>query len=127
MYIDASYWVGLTDARDQWHPRAVALRGRVPKNPAVLDLAVAEAVTIVGSRRGGKPARALYQFFCDSCRIVCADAELLGSAVDRTVSRDGGLSVTDAATIEAMRRDSETEILSFDADFDGIAGVTRVC
>lgn len=126
MFVDASYWVGLADSKDQWHARALALRGRVPARPSILDLALAEAVTIVGSRRGGKPARELFRYFCDSCRIVYVDAELIDRSMDLVVAHDGRLSVTDSATIEAMTRDGERSVLSFDSDFDKVPGVNRV-
>lgn len=126
MFVDSSFWVGLVDAKDQWHSRAVSLQKRVPEGSAVLDLSLAEAITIVGSRRGGKRVRELYQFFRDSCRIVFADPEILESSIDLVASRDGRLSVADAATIQAMIRDGDRTILSFDADFDGIPGITRL-
>lgn len=126
MFVDASYWVGLVDSRDQWHERAQSLLRRVPPRPTVLDLTLAESITIVGSRRGGKKARALYQFFTDSCRILYVDPELLDSAMDLVVSRDGDLSVADAATIQAMIREEEKTILSFDSDFDTVPGIVRL-
>lgn len=126
MFVDSSYWVALADAKDQWHARAMSLQEQVPDGSALLDLALAEAVTIVGSRRGGKQSRALYQFFCDSCRIVFADAELLDSSMDLVVSRDGRLSVADAATIQAMIRERDRVILSFDSDFDSFPGISRL-
>lgn len=125
MFVDSSYWVGLADSKDQWHERALALRGRVPARPSILDLALAEAVTIVGSRRGGKPARDLFRYFCDSCRIVYVDPELLDRCMDLVVAHDGRLSVTDSATVEAMVRDGEHDILSFDSDFDAVPGIAR--
>ncbi len=126
MFVDSSYWVGLVDSRDQWHRRALELRAEVPLGATVLDLTIAEAVTIVGSRKGGKQARELYRFFCDSCEIVYLDEDLLDSAMDLHLARDGHLSLADCATIQAMVRSREKSILSFDSDFDSLPGITRV-
>lgn len=126
MYVDSSYWVGLVDSKDQWHDRARALKDRVPARVSVLDLTIAESVTIIGSRRGGRMARDLFDFFRDSCRIVYLDDNLLASSIDFLVSRDGRLSVADAATVQAMIRDGDDTVLSFDSDFDKISGIVRV-
>jgi predicted nucleic acid-binding protein len=126
VFVDSSYWVGLVDAKDQWHKPALALQPRVRGELRVLDLTVSEAVTIIGSRKGGKPARELYQFFCDSCHIIYLDDELLDSAMARHVAHDGRLSVPDCAMVEAMVREGETTIVSFDSDFDEIRGLVRL-
>lgn len=46
--------------------------------------------------------------------------------MDLVVRHDGRLSVTDAATVQAMVRSRDRTVLSFDSDFDSIAGLTRV-
>lgn len=126
MFVDSSYWVGVVDPRDQWHRRAQELRARVPLGASVLDLTVAEAVTIVGSRQGAKAATELYRFFCDSCRVIFVDDALLDRSMDLHLARDGKLSLTDCATIRAMLRDRDRTILSFDSDFDSVPGITRL-
>ncbi|MFA5897031.1 MAG: hypothetical protein WC985_09060 [Thermoplasmata archaeon] len=57
IFADSSYFVALADARDQWHEDALRLRRSVPQEFLVSELVAAESVTIVESRRGGKPAR----------------------------------------------------------------------
>ena len=57
IFADSSYFVALADARDQWHEDALRVRRNVPQDFLVSELVVAESVTIVGSRGGGKPAR----------------------------------------------------------------------
>jgi predicted nucleic acid-binding protein len=126
MFVDSSFWVGLLDKRDQWHPRAKLLSGRVTPGSRMLDLTAAEALTIVGSRLGGKHARTLFEYFDDSCEILYVDRELLDLAMDRHLAHDGTLSVADCATVEAMVQLDEKSILSFDSDFDAIKGLTRV-
>lgn len=126
MFVDSSYWVAITDRRDQWHERAKVIATRVGRRPTLLDLAASEALTIVGSRLGGRPANELFEYFLDSCRVLHMSDELFESAMSRHLSFDGALSVTDCATIEAMVRASDREILSFDSDFDRVKGLTRI-
>jgi len=92
----------------------------------MLDLTASEALTIIGSRKGGKPAEELYQVFLDSCSIIYVDSELLSSAMERHLFHDGRLSVPDCATVEEMVRLNDRKILSFDSDFDTINGLERI-
>ncbi len=127
MFVDSSYWVALTDVKDQWHDRAVTLKDRIRDGVIVLDLAASESLTIVGSRLGGKAARALYNFFLDSCTLQYLDSGLLEDAMDRHLTHDGRLSVADCAMVEAMIRSGDRRIVSFDRDFDAVRGLSRVC
>lgn len=126
MFVDASFWVAITDRRDQWHERAKAIAAQVAPRPTILDLAAAEALTLVGARLGGKAANALFEYFRDSCRVLHLTDELLESAMGRHLGFDGALSVTDCATVEAMVSASDRQVLSFDSDFDRIKGLTRI-
>jgi predicted nucleic acid-binding protein len=126
VFVDSSFWVGLVDRRDQWHPRAKQLVDRAASGSKLLDLTAAEALTIVGSRLGGKAARSLFEYFQDSCEILYVDPELLDLAMNRHLSHDGSLSVADCATVEAMVQRGQRSVLSFDSDFDTIKGITRV-
>jgi len=126
VFVDASFWVAISDRRDQWHTRATQLAKRVRPGVRVLDLNASEALTIIGSRRGGKPAQELYQVFHDSCSIVYLDAELFDAAMDRHLQLDGRLSVPDCAAVEAMVRMEDRTVLSFDSDFDRVHGIERV-
>lgn len=127
MFVDSSYWVALTDAKDQWHDRAVMLKDRIRDGVVVLDLAASESLTIVGSRLGGKAAQALYNFFLDSCTLQYLDGGLLEDAMDRHLTHNGRLSVADCAMVEAMIRSGDRQIVSFDRDFDAVRGLSRVC
>ncbi len=126
MFVDSSFWVAITDRRDQWHERAKAVAARVGRRPTILDLAASEALTIVGSRLGGKAAHELFEYFLDSCRILHMSDELFESAMGRHLSFDGALSVTDCALVEAMVRIGDRQVLSFDSDFDRVKGLTRI-
>jgi len=126
VFVDSSFWVAIADKKDQWHSRAVELKSRITPGIHVLDLAASEALTIIGSRKGGKPAQALYQVFQDTCSIVYLDAMLLDSAMERHLRHDGRLSVPDCAMVEAMVHLDDRTVLSFDSDFDLVRGLERV-
>jgi uncharacterized protein len=126
VFIDTSYIVGLTDRKDQWHEDARRIVKRVPKHPRLTNLVIVESVTIVGSRSGGKPARTLYDYFVDECEVIFVDHALMDSAIIQHTRFDGALSLADCATVAAMTAKSETDIVSFDSDFDRVAGLNRV-
>ena len=126
MFVDSSFWVGLADRRDQWHPRAKLLAGKVAPGARLLDVTGCEALTIVGSRLGGKAASRLFDYLQDSCEILYMDREMLDRSMDRHLSFDGRLSVADCATVEAMTQLDDSSILSFDSDFDRVKGLTRI-
>jgi len=126
VFVDTSYIVGLTDRKDQWHDAARQISRRVPKHPKLIDLVIAEAATIIGSRSGGKPARTLYDYFADECEVIFVDQTLLNSAIVQHTRFDGALSLADCATVAAMTMESESEIVSFDSDFDKVAGLRRL-
>jgi len=86
---DSSYFVALADRRDRWHPDALRVKESVPQDFLVTDLVVAEAVTIVGSRRGGRPAKTLYDYFVDSCDIEFVEERLLRDAMVHHLRYDG--------------------------------------
>jgi len=126
VFVDSSFWVAISDDRDQWHSRAVAIQKHVVSGVKVLDLGISESLTIVGSRGGGKPAQKLYEHFRDSCTILYVDNLLLDAAMERHLRHDGQLSVVDCATVEAMIRSKDRNIVSFDSDFDLVRGLTRL-
>lgn len=126
IFADSSYFVALADARDRWHEDALRVRRRVPQEFLVSELVVAESVTIVGSRRGGKAARTLYEFFVDACEVAFSDAPLLAEAMALHLAYDGRLSVADCVSLALMGRRRIQEIVSFDKDFDHVRGLRRV-
>jgi len=126
VFIDTSYIVGLTDRKDQWHEDARRVARRVVKHPKLTNLVVVEAVTIVGTRSGGTAARTLYDYFVDECDVIFVDRTLLNSAVVQHTRFNGTLSMADCATVAAMTRDSDADVVSFDSDFDKVVGLNRM-
>lgn len=123
---DASYFIALADRKDRWHADAVRVRRRVPAEYLVTDFVVGEAVTAVGGRRGGRPARTLYEFFIDACEIEFVERDLFEEAMDHHLRFDGGLAVSDCVSVALMVRRKIAEIVSFDADFDKVRGIRRI-
>lgn len=123
---DSSYFVALADRKDRWHREAVRVRGSVPQEFLVSDLVLAEVVTIIGDRRGGKPAQTLYEYFIDECELEFVSEDLLRDAVAVHFQYDGGLSVADCASVVLMTRRGIRDIVSFDRDFDKVRGIRRI-
>ncbi len=124
MIADSSYFVALADSKDGWHKQALGLK--VPRELVVTDLIVAESVTIVGERGGGKAGRTLYEYFVDECDVVFVDKDLLDEAMVLHLQYDGTLSVADCASVALMSRKGIGEIVSFDSDFDKVRGIRRI-
>ncbi len=91
----------------------------------VHDLVVAEAVTIVGARQGGKPARTLCEYFTDACEVAFVDPGILEDAMALHLRYDGTLSVADCVSLALMERRGLRTIVSFDRDFDKVRGLRR--
>lgn len=123
---DASYFIGIFDREDQWHADAVRVAEQVTGRLKVTDAAMGEALTMIGARAGGKRGRQLYDLFLDACEVIYTTRELFSEAMVYHVKYDGRLSTSDCLTIAAMVRGSETQVLSFDTDFDKVKGIHRV-
>lgn len=124
MIADSSFFVALADSKDKWHKQAAQLD--VHRELLVTDFTIAESVTIIGERGGGKVAQTLYEYFVDQCDIVFIDKDLLDEAMALHLQFDGTLSVADCGSVAVMSREGIREILSFDSDFDKVRGIERV-
>jgi predicted nucleic acid-binding protein len=123
---DSSFFVGLADERDQWHQQADRLGRTLPKGMVVSDLIIAESVTIIGARGGGRAGSVLYEFFRDFCDLEFMDSRILDEAMQLHLSFDGKLSVADCASVAIMARRGIRRIVSFDSDFDRVKGIERI-
>src|SRR5437867_2347901 len=74
---DSSFFIALADAKDKWHSGARKLRPRLARGVVISDLAMAEAITVIGARKGGKAAALLGEYFVDNCRLEFLDASSL--------------------------------------------------
>lgn len=125
--VDSSVFIALADKSDQWHEAAKELLPGIKRETLIVsDLIIAEVLTVIGKRCGGKPAEQLYHFFLDSCDIFPLDEEARDNAVRICVRFDGRLSLSDSLSIWIMEKKCISSILSFDSDFDRVGTITRI-
>jgi predicted nucleic acid-binding protein len=128
LLIDASYIIALLDPRDQWHAKAKGLWPTVAEQqvrPLTHTFVVAEAVSVVGPRRGGKLAQEVYDTLWEEFQVVEPDRRMLDEAMGVVLKFDGALSLSDGLSVLIARRRRVRAIVSFDSDFDK-AGVERL-
>ena len=125
--VDSSFFIALVDRRDQWHAAAKSLLPVLAGETILIsDLIVAESVTIIGRRSGGKAGEQLYHYFMDNCDLVVTDEKMLNGGMQVFLRFDGTLSVSDAVSVFIMKKRSIDRICSFDSDFDKVEGIVRV-
>lgn len=103
--LDASVWVLLVDPEDPRHGDAVALVRDQATSLAALDLTLHEIGNAIGVKRSNaREATNVIRLLLACCRdrVVSADAELAGSALEIAVEH--GLTAYDAAYVAAARR-----------------------
>lgn len=127
IFVDSSFFIALVDRKDQWHPAAKALLPGLADEPLLIsDLIIAESVTIIGRRSGGKAGEQLYHYFMDNCDLVVTDEKILNGSMPVFLRYDGTLSVSDAVSVFIMKKKNIDRIISFDSDFDKVEGIVRV-
>jgi uncharacterized protein len=127
IFADSSFFVALVDRKDQWHPASKALLPvLVDETIIISDLIIAESVTIIGRRSGGKAGEHLFHYFMDNCDLVVTDEKILKGGMGVFLRYDGTLSVSDAVSVFIMEKKNINRILSFDSDFDKVEGVVRI-
>jgi len=125
--VDSSFFIALVDRKDQWHAAAKSLLPILAGETILIsDLILAESVTIIGRRSGGKAGEQLYHYFMDNCNLVVTDEKMLKGGMQVFLRFDGTLSVSDAVSVFIMKKRSIDRICSFDSDFDKIEGIVRV-
>jgi predicted nucleic acid-binding protein len=124
--VDSSYFIALADSNDKWHNDALRLSSKIPRGFIISDLVVAESITIIGERGGGKAAQTLYEYFVDECEIEFVDEDLLGEAMALHLQFDGTLSVADCVSVALMSQRRIGKLVSFDSDFDKVRGIERI-
>lgn len=125
--VDSSFFIAVADRNDQWHAAGKALFPILADETILIsDLIVAESVTIIGRRSGGKAGEQLYHYFMDNCDLVVTDEKMLKGGMQVFLRFDGTLSVSDAVSVFIMKKRSIDRICSFDSDFDKVAGIVRI-
>lgn len=127
IFVDSSFFIALVDRKDQWHPAAKAVLPVLTDETIIIsDLIIAESVTLIGRRSGGKAGEQLYHYFIDNCDLVFIDEKILKGSISVFLRYDGTLSVSDSASVFIMMKKNINRILSFDSDFDKVAGIVRI-
>lgn len=125
--VDSSFFIALVDRKDQWHSAAKEVLPILADETILIsDLIIAESVSIIGRRSGGKAGEQLYHYFIDNCELVFIDDKILKGSMSVFLHYDGTLSVSDAASVFIMKGKNIERILSFDSDFDKVVGIVRI-
>jgi hypothetical protein len=127
IFVDSSFFIALVDRKDQWHPAAKAVLPVLADETILIsDLILAESVTIIGRRSGGKAGEQLYHYFMDNCDLIVTDEKILKGCMSVFLRYDGTLSVSDAVSVFIMKKKNIDRIVSFDSDFDKVEGIVRI-
>ncbi len=123
LFADAVYWVALAHRKDQWHTRAVEVSGRL--GPSILvttDEVLNEFLTHFSA--GGAElrigvARTIRDLLADpTIEVIPQSREgfLEGLALHQS-RPDKQYSLTDCISMQTMRREGITEVLTHDRHF----------
>ena len=126
IFVDSSYLIAIADRKDRWHRQALRLSNGFGKGLLVSDFVIAEAVSTVGARGGGRAARSLFEFLKESCEVEYVDSMILDEAENLYQQFDTRLSIAQCATLAVMTRRGVSKILSFNDRFDQVKGIERV-
>jgi predicted nucleic acid-binding protein len=127
IFVDSSFFIALVDRKDQWHSAAKAVLPVLADETILIsELIIAESVTIIGRRSGGKAGEQLYHYFMDNCDLIVTDEKILKGSMSVFLCYDGTLSVSDAVSVFIMKKKNIDRIISFDSDFDKVEGIVRI-
>lgn len=128
IFLDSSFIIAAADQDDQFHERAKELVPEPKQEKLLSELIISESITGVGSRLGSKLAMVVFENLLHdpSIKVIYTNRRLLERAIQIYVKYDGKLSLADSVSLRIMYDNKIKEILSFDADFDGMEGVSRV-
>ncbi len=121
VFADTLYWVALTHRKDQWHPAAVSvsrtLSGcRLITTDEVLSEVLAAFCDAGPQRRAATLIRNLHSKASVTVRPQTRDRFLTGLSLYES-RPDKGYSLTDCISMETMRQESITDILTHDSHF----------
>jgi predicted nucleic acid-binding protein len=129
--LDSSFLLAYYNARDRHHAAAaramVQLLAGTWGGGVVLEYVLLEVVTVLRVRRGVDAAATVGATLLGARELrflPCSDLFTEAWSVFRGQGQRGALSLADAAIVVAARRDASGLILTFDADFRAVAGIT---
>lgn len=116
--VDTSALIALLVPSDRQHPRAKKTFTRLRAQEAVLvttSYVVLETYALIGRRLGLDAVRVFRDRFAPLLEVIWVDALLHEAALDLVLTGETpGLSLADAASVVAARRDRLDEVFAFD-------------
>jgi len=126
IFADSSYFIALAREKDRWHKDALELAEKIQESLLISELIISESITLIGSFKGGKAGKILYEYFEDNCKIEFINEEMLKRSMEIFLKYNGSISLADASSIEIMKKHRVKKIISFDSDFDKVNEIERL-
>lgn len=127
IFIDASFFIALANNKDQWHAQVPNVLSQIQNQEHITSLlTLSEAVTHIGSLRGGKNGKTLYDYIIGTNEVIYPSEPLCSNAMAKYLMYDGTLSIADVISLEIMEKNGIDQIVSFDSDFDKVKGIKRI-
>ena len=123
IFADSMYWIALASIHDQWHPRALRVSQSLRTHEIVTTEEVLSEFVTYFSEHGPTIRRGTVHFAegVQSDPRVVVHQQSHQSFVDGLAlykaRPDKGYSLTDCISMEAMRREGITEVLTHDNHF----------
>ncbi|MDA4112730.1 MAG: PIN domain-containing protein [Thaumarchaeota archaeon] len=126
--MDSSLIIALADTDDQFHKTAVQVAPELHSEKVISDLVVSESVTGVGARLGERAGREVFENLVHdpTVKTIHLNKRLMERSLQTYVKHGARLSFADSVSVRIMYDMRIKEIASFDSDFDGIEGITRI-
>ena len=137
--VDSNVLIAHVNPADSLHRAAVALIATATQAQfeiVYLDCSIAESLSVIARRLEEKKRMNEFGEFADKLFEIAPEEiwewffpeipRLFNSVIETMRQTSGQLNFNDALIVAACRELGITTLLSFDADFDSIAGLTRL-
>ncbi|MDG6923644.1 MAG: type II toxin-antitoxin system VapC family toxin [Nitrososphaerota archaeon] len=129
LFVDSSFVIALADGDDQFHETAQQLVKSIQKSEKVIsDLVLSESVTGVAARLGQKAGMGVFEnlVYDSTTKVVYLNKRLCERSLHLYLKYGQRLSFADAISVRIMYDRKIKSIASFDSDFDGVDGISRI-
>ncbi|HZW58462.1 MAG TPA: PIN domain-containing protein [Nitrososphaerales archaeon] len=128
IFLDSSFIIALADEDDQFHDAARVLVKDIEGEKVISDLVISESVTGVASRLGRKASVNVFEalFYGSDTKIVFLNKRLCERSLHLYLKYGQRLSFADTISVRIMYDRKIKSIVSFDSDFDGVDGISRI-
>lgn len=137
---DTSFLLGLLDGKDKWHQRSVALYQSLKANRVkivIFDCVANELISVVGKRFGESGRQEKFKSFAQEKLLPLISKDNIVSLyrwvnewhdeiVKVVIDTSGKFNFHDALIQLGARKIGLEHIVSFDEDFDKVAGLLRI-